>query len=169
LGDGPYPVRLFACKQWWGDAHPERWSALVATPDLTAKDWPARRVGVTYNGRQGIEAGIKEGKGLFASRHLPTRHQPGIALYQELVLFAQNLLHWFRRQTLGHTGLANVGIKALVQIGAKSRALLALTDHGLTLTFTDAGPWQNIAILLRIPFHYQLALPGFDPVADAQP
>ncbi|MGQ9553932.1 MAG: hypothetical protein ACUVWR_07460 [Anaerolineae bacterium] len=38
------------------------------------------------------EAGIKESKGIFASRHLPTRHQAGIALYQELVLFAQNLI-----------------------------------------------------------------------------
>lgn len=169
LGDCPYPLRLFACKQWWGDEHPERWSALVATPDLTEADWPARRVGVFYNGRQAMEAGIKESKGIFASRHLPTRHQPGIALYQELVLFAQNLLRWFRRQILGNTVLAAVGIKALVQIGAKSRASLALTDQGLTLTFVGDGPWRSQAIVLRTHFSYQLALPGFDPFAEAQP
>ena len=169
LGDCPYPLRLFACKKWWGDDRPEHWSALLTTPDLTDADWPARRVGVFYNGRQAMEAGIKESKGIFASRHLPTRHQPGIALYQELVLFAQNLLRWFRRQILRNTVLATAGIKALVQIGAKSRASLALTDQGVTLTFLGDGPWRSQAIVLRTPFSYQLALPGFDPFAGAQP
>jgi hypothetical protein len=169
LGDCPYPLRLFACKQWWGDERPEHWSALAVTPDLTADDWPVRQVGVFYNGRQSMEAGIKESKGIFASRHLPTRHQPGIALYQELVLFAQNLLRWFRRQILGNSVLATAGIKALVQIGAKSRAIITLTDRGLTLTFVGDSPWRNYAIVLRTFFRYQLALPGFDPFVEAQP
>lgn len=111
LGECPYPMRLFVCKQWWGDTRPERWSSVVATPSLTAKDWSTRRVGVFYNGHQTIEAGIKEGKGIFASRHLPTRHQDGIASYEELVLFAQNLVRWFRRQFLGHTLLAAASIE----------------------------------------------------------
>ena len=169
LGDCPYPLRLFTCKQWWGDSHPERWSALAATPDLAAADWPARRVGVTYNGRQSMEAGIKESKGLFASRHLPTRHQPGIALYQELVLFAQNLLRWFQRQTLGNTVLAAAGIKELVQIGAQSRAVVARAEHGITLTFIGDGPWQSLTLLLRSLFSYQLTLPALDPFAEASP
>jgi hypothetical protein len=169
LGDCPYPLRLFACKQWWGDDRPAHWSALAVTPDLTAADWPAREVGVLYNGRQTMEAGIKESKGIFASRHLPTRHQPGIALYQELVLFAQNLLGWFRRQVLANSPLATVGIKALVHIGAKSRAVIARTDRGLTLTFVGDSPWRNYAIVLRTLFCYQLALPGFDPVVGVQP
>ncbi len=169
LGDCPYPLRLFACKQWWGDDRPKHWSALAATPDLTAIDWPARAVGVLYNGRQTMEAGIKESKGIFASRHLPTRHQPGIALYQELVLFAQNFLRWFRRQILGNSVLATAGIKALVQIGAKSRAIIALAERGLTLTFVGDSPWRNYAIVLRTLFSYQLALPGFDPFVEVQP
>jgi hypothetical protein len=167
LGDCPYPLRLFAAKQWWGDDRPEHWSALALTPDLTPADWPTRKVGVFYNGRQTMEAGIKESKGIFASRHLPTRHQPGIALYQELVLFAQNFLRWFRRQILGNSVLATAGIKALVQIGAKSRAIIAFADNGLTLTFGGDGPWRNQVILLRTRYTYQLALPGFDPFAEA--
>jgi hypothetical protein len=169
LGDCPYPLRLFACKQWWGDDRPEHWSALAVTPDLSAADWPTREVGVLYNGRQMMEAGIKESKGIFASRHLPTRHQPGIALYQELVLFAQNFLGWFRRQILGNGPLANVGIKALVQIGAKSRAIITLADRGLTLTFVGDSPWRHCAIVLRTLISYQPSLPGFDPYAEAQP
>jgi hypothetical protein len=168
VGECPYPLRLFACKQWWGDDRPEHWAAVATTPDLTAADWSARRVGVFYNGRQPMEAGIKESKGIFASRHLPTRHQAGIALYQELVLFAQNFLRWFRRQVLGNSALAAAGIKDLVQIGAQSRASVALAERGLTLTFGGDGPWQNIAIVLRTQFSYQLPLPGFDPCAAAQ-
>src|SRR5712692_3556955 len=116
-----------------------------------------------------MEAGIKESKGIFASRHLPTRHQPGIALYQELVLFAQNFLRWFRRQILGNSMLATAGIKALVQIGAKSRASIALAERDLTLTFVGDSPWRNYAIVLRTLFSYQLALPGFDPFVEVQP
>jgi hypothetical protein len=166
LGDCPYPLRLFACKQWWGDDHPERWSALAATPDLVDADWTARRVGVFSNGRQTMEAGIKESKGIFASRHLPTRHQPGIALYQELVLFAQNFLRWFRRHVLGNTLLAAAGIKELVHIGARSRAVLAHSATGLTLTFVGAGPWGDLTIPLRSFFADQLPLPGLDSLAE---
>lgn len=169
LGDCPYPLRLFAGKHWWGDDRPAHWSALAVTPDLTAADWPAREVGVLYNGRQMMEAGIKESKGIFASRHLPTRHQPGIALYQELVLFAQNFLGWFRRQVLGQTPLATMGIKALVQIGARSRAIIALAERGLTLTFVGDSPWRHYAIVLRSLLSYQPSLPGFDPPVEVRP
>ncbi len=164
LGECPYPMRLFVCKQWWGDARPERWSSVVATPSLTAKDWSTRRVGVFYNGRQTIEAGIKEGKGLFASRHLPTRHQDGIAFYEELVLFAQNLVRWFRRQFLGHTLLTAASVKELVRIGAHSRAQIRHDGHALTLTFAADSPWRDISLSLgrNVAVCYQLALPFLD-------
>lgn len=155
LGDCPYPLRLFACRQWWGDDRPERWSALVVTPALTATAWPARRVGVFYNQRQVAEASIKEGKGIFASRHLPTRHQPGIALYQELVLLAQNLLRWFRRQVLGATPLARAGIKELVRVATTSRALLL--DH--CLYFAATSRWPGLTVPLRPTTGHQLWFP----------
>ncbi|MGH2461820.1 MAG: transposase, partial [Chloroflexota bacterium] len=164
LGECPYPLRLFVCTQWWGDARPERWSSLVATPSLTAKNWSTRRVGVFYNGRQTIEAGIKEGKGLFASRPLPTRHQDGIAFDEALVLFAQNLVRWFRRQLLGHTLLAAASIKELVRIGARSRALVRHDDHGLTLTFAADSPGREISLGFgyNVAPGCQLALPFLD-------
>ncbi len=162
-------MRLFACKQWWGDDRPEHWAALIATPDLTPVDWPARRGGVFSKGRQAMEAGIKESKGIFASRHLPTRHQAGIALYQELVLFAQNFVRWFRRQVAGATVLAAAGITESVQIGAHSRAIIAQSDHALTLTFVGDRPWRGIAIVLRSLFRYHLALPGFETFPEVPP
>ena len=156
LGDCPYAVRLFLCRQWWGEKHPDRFSALVVTPDLTPEAWPVRRVGVFYNGRQVIEAGIKESKGIFASHHLPTRHQAGIALYQELVLFAQNLARWFRRHYLGRSPLAAASIKELVRIGANSRALINLGKHALELTFAAGSSWAGITLALRPQIGYQL-------------
>lgn len=152
LGDCPYPLRRFACRQWWGDGRPERWSALIVTPGLAARDWPARRVGVFYNQRQVAEASIKEGKGIFASRHLPTRHQAGIALYQELVLLAQNLVRWFRRQVLGRTPLTTAGVQELVRIAANSRALLL--DHGLQ--FAAGSRWPGLRLPLRAGLGHQL-------------
>ena len=165
LGECPYLLRLFVSKQWWGDKRPERWSALVVSPSLAAKDWPTRRVGVFYNARQAIEAGIKEGKGIFASRHLPTRHQAGIAFYQELVLLAQNLVRWFRRQFLGQTVLAAASVKEFVRIGANSRAKVLCRGDVLSLTFAEDGPWAGITLSLKAQFSYQLWLPFPDECA----
>ena len=159
LGQCPYPMRLLVCRQWWGEEHRERFSALVATPDLDADAWPVRRLGVFDNGRQIIEAGIKEGKGIFASRHLPTRHRAGIALYQELVLFAQNLIRWFRRHFLAGSVLAAASIKELVRIGANSRALI-IVHHGLVLlTFAADSSWRGITLPLRSELTHQLWFP----------
>jgi hypothetical protein len=159
LGDCPYAVRLFACRQWWGEKHPERFSALVVTPDLTPEAWPVRRVGVFYNDRQVIEAGIKESKGIFASHRLPTRHQAGIALYEELVLFAQNLTRWFRRQCLGGHILAAASIKELVRIGANSRAQISVDRQATQITFASDSPWGGITLSLRPQISYQLWFP----------
>lgn len=162
LGHCPYPLRLFACRQWWGEAKPERWSALVVTPDLEPHDWPARRVGVFYNARQTIEAGIKEGKGIFASRHLPTWHEAGIALYQALVLLAQNLVRWFRRQVLRRTPLAGSGVKDLIRLAANSRALVMTHHRAIVLQFATDSPWHGLILSLRPQVSYQLWFPGLD-------
>ncbi len=162
VGACPSPMRLFACRQWRGPEKPERWSALIVTPDLVATSWSAPRVGLFYNGRQGIEATIKEGKEVFASRHLPTRHQCGIALSQDLVLLAQNLIRWFRHRFLGQTILAAAHVKELVHIGAHSRAVLRTSNGAWTLTFTGDGPWSGLTIPLRDQLAIQLELPFLD-------
>src|SRR3990170_608639 len=158
LGTCPYPLRVFACRQWWGEDRPERWSALVVNPELDRAAWPVRRVGVFYNQRQVAEASIKESKGIFASRHLPTRHEAGLAVYQELVLLVQNLMRWFRRQCLGHTPLATAGIKELVRVGANSRALLIRSGRALGIRFAADGPWQGLTVL-SAHVSYQLWFP----------
>jgi len=159
FGSCPYPMRLFVCKQWRGEQQPERWSALVVNPELEGSEWPARRVGVFYNQRQVAEASIKESKGVFASRHLPTRHQAGIALYEQLVLLAQNLVRWFHRHWLGDTVLAAVGVKELVKIGANSRALVCRCGEAIAVHFATDSPWRGITLFSKPPVSYQLWFP----------
>jgi hypothetical protein len=162
LGECPYPMRLILCRQRRGEDRRERWTTLIVNPELDDKNWPIRRVGVFYNGRQGIEAAIKEGKGIFASRHLPTRHKAGIAVYQELVLLAQNLARWFRRQQLGHTVLAAASIKELVRIGANSRASILRSGTAIGICFAADGPWRGITVWSKLALHYQLSFPFFE-------
>lgn len=169
VGTCPYPLRLFVARQWRGAERPERWSALIVSPSLPVADWPTRRVGRFYNGRQTIEAGIKESKQFFASRHLPTRHQPGIALYEALVLLAQNLLRWFRPAVLADTRLARVGTKALVRSAAHCRALVAA--GGSSLHFAADSPWAGVTLWLQRPLVFQLWFAFLDdvPVASSGP
>jgi Transposase DDE domain len=158
LGACPYPMRLFACRQWRGEGRPERHSALVASPELGPAAWPARRVGVFYNGRQSIEAGIKEGKGVFASRHLPTRRKAGIALYEELVLLAQNLVRWFTR-LLADRRLLAAGVKETVRVGMNSRALILRRAGAATLQFTGDSPWRGLRLHLGPRLAHQTWFP----------
>ena len=50
-----------------------------------------------YNGRQVIEAGIKEGKQVFNLHHLKVRSEPAIYLQECFVIFAANFIRWATR------------------------------------------------------------------------
>ncbi len=166
LGECPYPMRLFVCRQQRSEG--ERWTTLIVNPELTAKEWPVRRLAVFYNARQGIEAAIKEGKGIFASRHLPTRKQAGIALYQELVLLAQSLVRWFRRQYLGRSELATASVKELVRIGANSRAEVMRSGRAVGIRFSADSPWHGITLWSKLQLGYQLWFPFLEDYRLAQ-
>jgi hypothetical protein len=45
-----------------------------------------------YNGRQTIEAGMKESKQVFYLHHLKVRSEPAISLQEAFVLFAANFI-----------------------------------------------------------------------------
>jgi hypothetical protein len=44
----------------------------------------------SYNGRQTIEAGIKEGKNVFQMHHLKVRSPAGLMIWEEFAVFAAN-------------------------------------------------------------------------------
>ena len=50
-----------------------------------------------YNARQMIEAGIKEGKNVFAMHHLKVRSAPAIFLQEQFAVFAANFVRWAAR------------------------------------------------------------------------
>lgn len=166
LGQCPYPLRLFAWCQKRPGHEEEHWLSVVTNRELSEEEWPPRRVGVFYNERQVMEAAIKEEKGVFSSRHLPTRHKEGIALYEQLVVLAQNLVHWFRRTCLGHTPLEAAPIKHLVQIGANSRALVMHAGRAVGIRFARDGPWAGICLWSNRHTPYQLPL--FDPLCPTR-
>lgn len=169
LGDCPYPLRLFLCRQEANRFRHERHFVLIATPDLTPKDWSIRRVGEFYLGRADMEAGIKESKAIFASRHLPTRKRAGIALYQELVLCAQNLLRCFRRRVLAQTPLAHLGSKALVHSAARCRALVLHEGTQLVLQFAASSRWAGQILTLAPTITYQQWFPFFEAAREYGP
>jgi hypothetical protein len=56
-----------------------------------------------YNGRQTIEAGIKESKQVFYLHHLKVRSEPAIYLQEAFILFAANFIR-LRRSLVGKPG-----------------------------------------------------------------
>ena len=51
----------------------------------------------TYNDRQTIEAGIKEGKAVFQMHHLKVRSTPALWLQEQFAAFAANFIRWADR------------------------------------------------------------------------
>jgi hypothetical protein len=87
LYDFPYPLDVALERFWVGDKQTHATLLHFGTDPVTT-DLPAwfRR----YNARQTIEAGIKEGKGVFEMHHLKVRSAPGLYLQEQFAVFAAN-------------------------------------------------------------------------------
>jgi hypothetical protein len=121
-----------------------------------------------YNGRQTIEAGIKEGKNVFQMHHLKVRSPHALLLQEHLATFAANFVrfaaHWLTSQEQPPT-LSTTSVKQMVQVGAHTSAwvlrqgdvwLLRFTEQsfyaGLTLRFGDG--FIQLPLPLFIDFHF---------------
>ena len=109
-----------------------------------------------YNGRQSIEAGIKESKQVFHLHRLKVRSEPAIFLQEAFVIFAANFIRW-ALHWLTHLpqpdeqalDVRRLGIKRLVQVGAHVSAHISLSSEGKLLRFTE---WSAFAgKVLRLP------------------
>ena len=149
----PYPLDVALERFHTGKT--VRYSALLhfgrdtVTEDLPA--WFAH-----YNGRQTIEAGIKEGKQVFYLHHLKVRSEPAIFLQEYFVIFAANFIRWATywlaslpqpdEQALD---VRQLGIKRQVHVGAHVSAYISQSSEGKLLRFTD---WSAFAgKVLRLP------------------
>ena len=108
-----------------------------------------------YNGRQTIEAGIKESKQVFYLHHLKVRSEPAIYLQEAFILFAANFIrwaaHWLEDQAQPVENALNVhklGIKRQVQVAAHVSAQVIRDSGGKLLKFSEQSAFAGQ--LLRV-------------------
>lgn len=94
----------------------------------------------TYNGRQTIEAGIKEGKNVFQMHHLKVRSPTALLFQEHLACFVANFVrfaaHWLAiaRQP---TPFLTTSVKHMVQVSAHTSAWVQRQGDVWLLTFTE--------------------------------
>lgn len=121
----------------------------------------------TYNKRQTIEAGIKEGKQVFQLHRLKVRMEPAIYLQEQFVIFAANFIrwatHWLAHQAIpvpNALSVSKLGIKKQVQVGAHTSADVSWDSEGWLLTFSQHSAFAGK--VLQLPGG-DFALPPLTP------
>lgn len=122
-----------------------------------------------YNGRQTIEAGIKEGKGVFEMHHLKVRSEVGLAIQEEFAVVAANMVRWaatwLREQPSPPRAPFNrqpVSVKQMVRIAANTSALVIQQPEGnLLLRFDELSSFAGLELLIGQGTAFQLTLPLF--------
>jgi hypothetical protein len=108
-----------------------------------------------YNGRQLIEAGIKEGKQVFYLHRLKVRSEPAIYLQEQFVIFAANFIrwatHWLAQQPLwteNSLDVRKLGIKRQVQVAAHVSAQVIRDSEGWLLRFNEQSAFAGKVLRL---------------------
>ena len=120
-----------------------------------------------YNARQLIEAGIKEGKNVFAMHHLKVRSAPAIFLQEQFAVFAANFVrwaaYWLSEQCpqipSGWQNTTCPKVKEQVRVGAHTSAWVDWQDQGCLLRFTDHSLFAGRSLAVKKQWAVQLPLP----------
>ena len=170
----PYPVDIALERFYTGKTL--RYGVLLhfGTDRVTA-DLPAWFA--YYNARQTIEAGIKEGKGVFQMHYLKVRSAPALWLQEQFAAFAANFVrwaaHWLSTQSYQEPRQwlqpVAASVKTLVQVAAHTPATVEWLPDGCLLRFTDESLYAGRAIQTG-GCAFQLSLPifqnvDFDPIS----
>jgi len=164
LHDFPYPLDVSLERFWVGDK--QRHATLLhfgtdpVTTDLPG--WFER-----YNARQTIEAGIKEGKGVFEMHHLKVRSASGLYLQEQFAVFAANFVRWAAHWLATHCpqlpsgwqDTAQPKVKEQVKVGAHTSAWVHWQEQGCLLRFTDHSVFAGRSLELERRWVVQLPLP----------
>ncbi|MEI7845429.1 MAG: hypothetical protein WCK35_06470 [Chloroflexota bacterium] len=167
LDNYPYPLSLGLERFHTGDKK-LKLSALLyigdapVTQDLPA--WFGR-----YNGRQDIEAGIKETKQVFYLHHIKVRSEPAIYLQEAMTIFAANFIRWAAVWIKQHAqpnqnqlNIRKMGIERQVQVAAHTSAKFILNSEGMLLKFSPASSLAGKTLLF--PASKELVRPIFLPL-----
>lgn len=159
--DCPYPLQAMLVRFHMPEE--TRYTALLyydEIPPPPLPEWFAR-----YNGRQTIEAGIKEGKGVFTLKRHLVRSPFGMQLQEQFALFGANFVRWaaawvkdMLRQANRNFTEALSQVKTLVRTVSRARARWVRNDLGHTLIFDEDGPFAGTVICLSGLVAVQLAL-----------
>jgi len=164
FADFPYPLDVGLERFYTGKT--QRFGALIhfgqdpVTTDLPT--WFHH-----YNARQVIEAGIKEGKNVFAMHHLKVRSAPAIFLQEQFAVFAANFVRWAARwlreqcPQLPDSWLksARPGVKEQVLVAAHTSAWVIWQEQGCLLRFTDQSLFAGRSLSIQKQWAVQLTLP----------
>jgi hypothetical protein len=108
-----------------------------------------------YNGRQIIEAGIKEGNVVFKMHPLKMRSPGGIALQEQFALFAANFVRWSvawlrERISRGSPRFAEAlsQVKAMVRLAANTSAWVVGQDAAVVVTFDETSTYPGVELRL---------------------
>jgi len=109
-----------------------------------------------YNGRQSIEAGIKENKRVFYLHRIKVRSEPAIYLQEWMVIFCGNFIRWAmvwldeQSQALDEgLDVKGMGFKRQVKVGAHTSAWVEQSPEGVLLRFSEQSVFAGK--VLRVP------------------
>ena len=108
-----------------------------------------------YNGRQIIEAGIKEGKQVFYIHRIKVRSEPAIFLQERMALFAANFIRWAAawlaeqpQPQANALDIRKLGVKRQVQVGAHVSAQVIRHSEGMLLKFSEQSAFAGKVLSL---------------------
>jgi hypothetical protein len=108
-----------------------------------------------YNGRQTIEAGIKENKQVFYLHHIKVRSEPAIYLQECCVIFAANFIRWASHYLASQPqpdenslDVGKLGVKRQVQVAAHVSAQVFRNSEGRLLKFSEHSAFAGKVLQL---------------------
>jgi hypothetical protein len=162
--DCPYPLQAMLVRYYLPDQL--RHTVLFYSGDTPPPSLLAWFAG--YNARQTIEAGIKEGKGVFTLKRHLVRSPYGMQIQEQFALFGANFVRWAAawvkdclREANRRFTTALGQVKTLVKTVSRARARWVRNARGHTLIFDENGPFAGTVLCLSGEVAVQLPLPLF--------
>jgi hypothetical protein len=165
LSHCPYPLDL-ALERFHTGEKPKHAVLLHYGPEPVATDLEGWFH--FYNGRQTIEAGIKEGKNVFQMHHLKVRSPAGLVIQEEFAVFAANFVRWAAAwlcqicpDAPAPFNQTRPNVKQLVRVAANTSAWVTWAPEGCLLRFTELSAFAGLELKVWDVNPFQLALPLF--------